>query len=586
MPPTRTTKQPSTIIVNGIELQPTKLFDTFWRWCAERKAMDDRRRAGLPHPWTSDRHLTQGYFCMPYRVLDRGCQFLITQIIQKGSQDPREVLFRILLYDIFTKISTYELIQSSLGDDEDQQPTWKSYNRRAYESIFRSAFQRGISLYTGAFIKPTGQCGKSSKENFCHHLESLEAFMKDDVLLNCIQTAEYMEDIFDFLKSFRGMGDFTAYQLLVNLSYSSLLSRFSNMDFVVAGIGCVSGLHKLFAKGSLNRAKYLDPMIYVGIIRWMADTQDEHFKRLGLDSTFMQLGSDSPRSAGIPLQLADIEHSICEVDKYARLLHPEMRAKRMNLRRTYKYVEGRTLPPVAIPKAWGDPRRKLVRIRPDGMGNANRAEAEEENAEDDSDFETSSLVSSFPSPASLDTVVASSASRSQSSSRDTLTEVSDVEGDGDVEMKNPDERTSVTEVLSIPVLRSSRIALKKLSAVSEIEEVLEHQPSSANPGSSSVIKYLVRHKSSRNPTWIPEATLLSTTSGEEAFRAYTEEQYVIERIGDMRIRKNGRQREFLVFWEGYGDEDATWEPESRLMEDAPLAVKEFLSNGRTVGLRG
>ncbi|KAG7087256.1 hypothetical protein E1B28_013237 [Marasmius oreades] len=95
------------------------------------------------------------------------------------------------------------------------------------------------------------------------------------------------------------------------------------------------------------------------------------------------------------------------------------------------------------------------------MGNTNRAEAEEESVDDDSNSETSSPVSSFPSPTSLDTVIAtSSASHSRNSSLDTLTEVGGVKGDSDVEMKNR-------------VLKSSCIVLKKLSEVSEIEEVLE-----------------------------------------------------------------------------------------------------------------
>jgi hypothetical protein len=38
------------IALKGIVLQPTVVFDTFWRFAAERKAVDDRRRAGLPQP--------------------------------------------------------------------------------------------------------------------------------------------------------------------------------------------------------------------------------------------------------------------------------------------------------------------------------------------------------------------------------------------------------------------------------------------------------------------------------------------------------------------------------------------------------
>ena len=41
---------PKRITLKGIQLQPTVVFDTFWRFAAERKAVDDRRRAGWPQP--------------------------------------------------------------------------------------------------------------------------------------------------------------------------------------------------------------------------------------------------------------------------------------------------------------------------------------------------------------------------------------------------------------------------------------------------------------------------------------------------------------------------------------------------------
>lgn len=42
---------PSTITVNGKQLKPTVAFDTFWRFAAERKNIDDRRRAGQSAPY-------------------------------------------------------------------------------------------------------------------------------------------------------------------------------------------------------------------------------------------------------------------------------------------------------------------------------------------------------------------------------------------------------------------------------------------------------------------------------------------------------------------------------------------------------
>ena len=41
---------PMTVTVREREYEPTPAFDAFWRLAAERHAIDERRRAGLPAP--------------------------------------------------------------------------------------------------------------------------------------------------------------------------------------------------------------------------------------------------------------------------------------------------------------------------------------------------------------------------------------------------------------------------------------------------------------------------------------------------------------------------------------------------------
>jgi len=38
------------ILLKGQTLRPTAVFDTFWQFATERKAIDDRRRAGMVQP--------------------------------------------------------------------------------------------------------------------------------------------------------------------------------------------------------------------------------------------------------------------------------------------------------------------------------------------------------------------------------------------------------------------------------------------------------------------------------------------------------------------------------------------------------
>ncbi len=94
---------------------PSPLLDVYWRFAAERHAVYLRRVAGDPPPWTADPVLTSWRFTNAYRAADRVSQYLIREVIYAGDQDPHEVVFRVLLFKWFNKISTWELLAERLG---------------------------------------------------------------------------------------------------------------------------------------------------------------------------------------------------------------------------------------------------------------------------------------------------------------------------------------------------------------------------------------------------------------------------------------------------------------------------------------
>ncbi|KAF9006943.1 hypothetical protein BDQ17DRAFT_1324229 [Cyathus striatus] len=344
-------KPTTTITVAGAVLRPTIVFDTFWKYAAERKAMDDRRRNGDPAPWTTDQLLQQYHFCNTFRVLDKGCQYLIREVIEKGPQDPVEVVFRITLFNTFTKIETYEVLQSALAP-----LTWKSFNREKYKKVLAKHESEGNTLRTGSFFKPIPRLGH--KEGYMNQLGLVECLMNNN-LPERLQKAKYMAEVYEFLASFPGMGEFTTYQLLVNLSYSNVLNFHPN-DFVIAGLGALSGLKKMFG-ASLAQAKKQVPDIEVQIMRWLTEHQNQQFRRLGL--TFSGLGPNK-----LPMDVSDIEHTLCEVDKYSRLRHPQIKGTGGDNGRTHirkKYTPSQTPLPrqPTLPAAWSHPRRKVPRIR-------------------------------------------------------------------------------------------------------------------------------------------------------------------------------------------------------------------------------
>jgi len=271
---------------------------------------------------------------------------MIREVIEKGPQDPTETVFRILLFNSFTKIETWELLNQRFGS-----LTWATYDREKYRHVLAKAKFNGMTLYTGAFIKPAPHFGYT--DNYMNHLCLLEVFMENQLALRLLN-APTLADVYEYIISFPSMGDFTTYQLMLNLSYTKVLN-FNANDFVISGPGSSSGLSKMFGK-SIARAKDPKSDIEVDVIRWLVETQDEHFERLGIN--FSRLG---PKK--LPMDVADVEHTLCEVDKYCRIAHPHLKGRRTTIRRNFSPSGDYVPMPSVVPKAWSDSARLVSRIR-------------------------------------------------------------------------------------------------------------------------------------------------------------------------------------------------------------------------------
>lgn len=269
-------------------------------------------------------------------------------MIEKGSQDPEEVVFRVILFNLFTRIETWQLLNKKLGP-----LTWSTYDHKKYAGVLSKAASAGIALYTEAFIKPAPHFGH--KRNYENHLCLLEVLMENR-LYSRLLVAPYMADVYEYLYSFPSMGSFSAYQLILCLSYTSVLN-FHRNDFVVSGPGSISGLRKLFGKSW--KAGNADMVFHQEVMRYLVDSQESHFKRLGLN--FSGLG---PKK--LPMDIADIEHTLCEVDKYCRVAHPQLKGARQNISRNFhSHLKPSVVNPAVLPKVWNHPDRCLPRIRPE-----------------------------------------------------------------------------------------------------------------------------------------------------------------------------------------------------------------------------
>lgn len=297
--------------------------------------------------WTEDVILQEYHFCNTFRVLDRLSQYIIREVVEKGSQKPEEVAFRVILFNLFTRIETWEALQNEVGPLK-----WSTYNRDKYAAVLHKAKILGKALYTGAFQKPAPKF--ENVDGYVNHLILLEVLMDNEIHHKCLHSW-HMADVFEYLISFPSMGEFATYQLMLNLSYSNVLN-FHRNDFVVPGPGASSGLAKMFGKG-IHVGNVAVRNFEVDVIRWLTDNQKYYFERLGLEPP--KLG---PRK--LPMDVADVEHTLCELDKYARLAHTNIKGKRTEMRRSFE-PKGSLPVKAVLPKAWKHPLRRKPRVRPD-----------------------------------------------------------------------------------------------------------------------------------------------------------------------------------------------------------------------------
>lgn len=275
------------------------IYSTYWKFAEERQNIFFNR-INNTEVWTKDRILIKHKFTNAYRASDRVSQYLIRNVIHNHSQEAKEILFRILVFKTFNKIETWEFLINKLGEI-----SYENYDFKLYDEILSSLMINGKSIYSGAYIMTSGRSRFGYSKKHRNHLKLIEYMIEDDFTDKVINSGS-MENLFNLLKKYPTIGNFLAYQYSIDINYSEVVN-FNEMDFVCPGPGALDGIKKCFVDlGDYNESE---------IIRYVAENQNEEFKKNDID--FKSLW-------GRELQLIDCQNLFCEVDKYARVAHPDI----------------------------------------------------------------------------------------------------------------------------------------------------------------------------------------------------------------------------------------------------------------------
>ena len=289
-----------------------EIYDLYWYFACERQNIFWKKLNGEDAPWSDDLILQNYKFCNSYIVNDRVSQYLLKNVIYNGKVYSKcDMIFRIVLFKIFNKESTWELLLDNFSDI-----TLDTFDRCKYSKVLEDARSHGVKIYNDAYIScATKAYGYDRKHD--NHLALLEEMFLSDKIGDFLVKCSTMEEAFNILKKYPLIGNFMAYQLVTDINYSDAVS-WREDEFTVAGVGAIRGIKKCFIdKGNMSNED---------IIRYMYLHQDEEFKRLNLN--FKRIGNRK-------LQLIDCQNIFCEVDKYCREKFPNLKSNRVKIKKKY-----------------------------------------------------------------------------------------------------------------------------------------------------------------------------------------------------------------------------------------------------------
>jgi hypothetical protein len=314
------------------KVRPTAspVYETFWHFAAERQDIYFRRLDGADPPWTTDPILGRNRFTNVYRAADRVSQYLIKRVIYGGAYSAENLLFRILLFKIFNRIATWEVIEREVGDI-----TFESFSYEEYDRIMSRVLMEGGHLYSAAYIMPPPQ-GYGLSRKHQNHLVLLDSMLRGGLSRQVARTTS-LEQLYHVLLDYPSLGPFLAYQYAIDINYSEL-TDFSEAEFVVPGPGAARGIRKCFTGSEMANGPAL--------IRLVCEMQDAEWEARGI--LFKTLW-------GRRLHLIDIQNLFCEVDKYSRVAHPDVTPHRGQGRQRIKqlYRQSGFLEAPWFPPKWG-----------------------------------------------------------------------------------------------------------------------------------------------------------------------------------------------------------------------------------------
>lgn len=293
-----------------------RALETFWYWMTERHAIYLKRfKEKQKYPWTKDKILNDYKFTNVYRQLDRVSlewQNRYMHLLTRGKKlKPSDVLFHCVMFRLFNLPETYDALFFAM----------KKWNlAEAIEILNKRRDEDHEQIFTGAYIIPTGGRQEPKIKVICEAVDHV--YKRRIKLANSLRRGRpvegkkhvydgpTMEWAVELLSRLPTVGPFIAYELACDLRFTKVMHNARDvLSWANPGPGAKRGIRRLIYGNAKGKGDTVD---WIGAMRQLL-TMVPKETRKHLDMT----------RDGVPFEMREIEHSLCEFDKYMRVKRGE-----------------------------------------------------------------------------------------------------------------------------------------------------------------------------------------------------------------------------------------------------------------------
>lgn len=276
-----------------------------WYWMTERWHIYFKKERGEPKPWTDDPILQRFRFCNVFREFDKVTKWIHNNI-RKPYRDHPHLWFMLAIARQINLPETLEelMVTGNWPDRED-------FTLEGLGRALQARKERGDQVYTGAYmIRAESDRSKPwyawTKQRYIAEIVLGTMWRDRENLVKIIEEAETQEEVWSHVasnKMFFGWGPFMTYEWTTDLTHTRYLNQCRDrLTWANPGPGALRGLRRL-----RNPLGHLEPGA-----GYRKEAIEEMRRLLRLSKRYLPPGFPA-------LELRDIEHSLCEVDKYLRV---------------------------------------------------------------------------------------------------------------------------------------------------------------------------------------------------------------------------------------------------------------------------